>query len=171
MPEKPKKLLPALYGGVIMAVISAVPFLNLVNCLCCAGIMFGGFMAVFFYKNDLGEGMPPLENSDGLALGALAGLFGAVIGTILSAGIFAIVGNVAGQAVVNMMEGMLGDQMPPEALDQMRTSMEDGGFSFMNLVIALIIDPLFGLLGGLIGFQVFKSKTVTMPPPPPAPVR
>ena len=169
MPQKPGKVLPALYGGVIMAVISAVPFLNLVNCLCCAGVMLGGFMAVFFYKNDLREGMPPLENSDALALGALAGLFGAVIGTILAAGIVAIVGNVAGEAIVNMMEGMFGDQMPPEALEGMRQGMEESGLSVMNFVFALIIDPLFGLIGGLIGYQVFKPKAVVMPPPPPVP--
>ncbi len=50
MPEKPSKLMPALYGGVIMGLISGIPFLNLVNCLCCAGVMLGGFMAVFFTR-------------------------------------------------------------------------------------------------------------------------
>jgi len=169
MPQKPSKLLPALYGGVIMAVISAVPFLNIVNCLCCAGVMLGGFMAVFFYKNDLKEGMPPLESADGLALGAMAGLFGAVIGTLLTAWIMAVVGNVAGEAIVNMVEGMFGSQMPPEALEGMRKGLEEKGLSAMNFVFALIIDPLFGLIGGLIGFQVFKPKTVVMPPPPPVP--
>jgi hypothetical protein len=39
----------------------------------------------------------------------------------------------------------------------------------MNFVFALIIDPLFGLLGGLIGYQVFKPKTAVMPPPPRVP--
>jgi hypothetical protein len=53
MPTQPSKFMPALYGGIIMAVISAVPVVNLVNCFCCAGIMLGGFLAVFFFKKEL----------------------------------------------------------------------------------------------------------------------
>ena len=33
----------------------------------------------------------------------------------------------------------------------------------------LVVDPLFGLLGGLIGYAVFKSKTPAVPPQPPLP--
>lgn len=40
------------------------------------------------------------------------------------------------------------------------------GFIFF---VNLIIDPLFGLLGGLIGYAVFKPKTPPVMPPPPAP--
>jgi len=45
----------------------------------------GGFMAVFFYKKDLTESSPPLTNGDGLGLGALAGVVGAVVTMILTA--------------------------------------------------------------------------------------
>ena len=31
MPDKPGKLMPALYGGVIMGVISGIPILSIVN--------------------------------------------------------------------------------------------------------------------------------------------
>lgn len=166
MPEKPSKLLPALYGGIVMSVIGAIPFLNMVNCLCCAGVMLGGFMAVFFYKNELRDGSSPLISGDGLQLGALAGLFGAVIGTLLQFVVLKLVGNVGGEAILGMVENLVGDKMPPESLEQMREGMRDGGISVMSFVFSLIIDPLFGLIGGLIGFQVFKSKTVVMPPPP-----
>jgi hypothetical protein len=167
MPSKPNKMLPALYGGIILAVISNIPFLNFVNCLCCAGVLFGGFMAVFFYKNELGEGSSPLASSDGIQLGALAGLFGAVIGFVLQFLLLKIIGNVTGEAMFSMMENMFGDKMPPESLEQMREGMTEGGVSVMNFVVGLIINPIFGLLGGLIGFQVFKPKTVVLPSPPP----
>jgi hypothetical protein len=172
MPPKPNKMLPALYGGIIMAFISAVPFLNLLNCLCCAGVMLGGFMAVFFYKNEIKEGMPPLESADALALGAIAGVFGAVIGTLLTWGLLAVVGNVAGDALVNILKNTVGDKMPPEALEQMERGMAESSIGFAQLIMALVIDTLFGLLGGLIGYQVFKPKVApVMPPPPPAPAR
>jgi len=48
-----------------MGLISGIPFLNFVNCCCCAGVLFGGFMAVFFYSKELKAGMAPLESSDG----------------------------------------------------------------------------------------------------------
>ena len=66
MKEKPGMLMPALYGGIIMAVISTVPGLSLINCLCCAGVLLGGFMAVFFYKKELMPDMPPMTSSDGI---------------------------------------------------------------------------------------------------------
>jgi hypothetical protein len=175
MPERPSKLLPALYGGVIMGVISAVPFLNLLNCLCCAGIMVGGLMSVFFYKNDLTPSMPPLTSSDGLQLGALAGVFGAIVGTILHAVTLAAFGNVGSETVMQILRSF-GDQIPPQVLDQIESGMQQsGGFSGLSILwtflTSIILDPLFGLLGGLIGYSFFKPKPEMVnvqPPPPPA---
>ncbi|MBP1678521.1 MAG: hypothetical protein H6Q29_432 [Bacteroidetes bacterium] len=172
MPEKPNKLMPALFGGIITGVLSGIPFVNFVNCLCCAGVLLGGFMAVFFYNKDLTPQMPQLTSSDGLQLGALSGVFGAIVGTIISALLLAVVGNVAGQAMFDMVynfydsAGIL-DQMPPDAIDQMEQGMKDSGLSVFNVIISLIIYPIFGLLGGLIGYSVYKPKAGT---PPPAPV-
>jgi hypothetical protein len=163
MPEKPNKLMPALYGGIIMGLISGIPLLSFVNCLCCAGVMFGGFMAVFFYKKQLPPDNQTFTNSDAIALGALAGVFGALIGNVLSGIILLAVGNVAGKlmfdAVMRLYDtlGIL-DKMPPEAVDQMQTGMIDKGLSISSIVISFVIDPLFGLLGGLIGYGILKPK-------------
>ena len=168
MPEKPAKLMPALYGGIIIGVISGIPFLNFVNCLCCAGVLFGGFMAVFFYKNDLTPAMSPLVSGDGIQLGALAGIIGAVISLVISYILILAIGNVAGQAMYDMITSLydsLGilDQIPPESLDQMQQSMMEGELSPMSIVMTLILYPLFGLLGGLIGYSVFKPKGPATP--------
>ncbi len=163
MPEKPGKVLPALYGGIIMGLISGIPFLNLVNCLCCAGILLGGVMSVFFYKNNLTAAMPPLTSSDGIALGALAGVFGAIVETIIAGLIMMAFGNVARQAMMSLMDSSgIMSQMPPEALENMQRSMEEGGLSVFSVVMSFIVAVIFGLLGGLIGYSIFKSKT---PPP------
>ena len=177
MPEKPGKLLPALYGGIVMAVVSAIPFLN---CCCCAWALLGGFLSVFFYKNQLTPAGPLLSNGDSIQLGALAGVFGAAIGTVISIILLATVGNLAGEAIVNLLRGF-SDQIPPEIFDQIEQSLEQGAslapFSIiMGFVFSIIIDPLFGLLGGLIGYAVFKQKTPPMnfqPPPmqPPSQLR
>ncbi len=167
MPEKPNKLLPALYGGIIMGVISGIPFLNLLNCCCCAGVLLGGALAVFFYKNDLKEGMPPLTSGDAIELGAIAGVIGAVIGSILTAGFLAAVGNVSGEAIMGVLQGFK-DRMPPGTLEQMEEKIREGGFSIFQLVMSLVIDTVFGLLGGLIGYAIFKPKPQMLNTQPPA---
>ncbi len=165
--------MPALYGGVVMGLISGIPFVNLINCFCCAGILLGGFLSVFFYKKDL-PGDMALTNSDSLQLGALAGVFGAVVSIILSLLLIYTVGNITGEVMYDFVYGMYDkmgvlSQMSPDQLAQLE-SMKDADFKPMNLVFALIIDPLFGLLGGLIGYTVYKPKAGTksvMPPTPP----
>lgn len=162
----PEKLKPALFGGLIIGLISGIPFLNFINCFCCAGVLFGGFMSVYFYKDQLAPGGPGVTSSDSLQLGALAGAIGAVIGTIVSAAILFTVGNVAGQAFVTMLDsaGIL-EKMPPEAVSQMERGMAEGGLSAVTVIMSLVVDSLFGLLGGLIGYSVFKQKTPQVPPP------
>lgn len=166
MPEKPSMLMPALYGGIIMAVIGAVPGLNLINCLCCAGVMFGGFMAVYFYKKELTPEMPPLQSSDGLQLGALAGVFGGVIGAILTVLITQAMGNIGGEFMLQFMERFR-DSMPPESWDEMEQSIKEGGLSILQIITSLVVSIIFGLLGGLIGYAVLKPKQQMMNVQPP----
>jgi len=174
MPPRPNKLIPALYGGIIMGFISGVPFLNVVNCCCCAGILFGGFMAVFFFKNDLKPDMPALSSSDALAVGALAGVFGAIIASILEATVMLTMGNLAGNTIVDLIlkfydRAGIRDQLPPQALDQLE-AFRLARYTPLLFIRSMIVHPLFGLLGGLIGYGVFKPKAIPIvPPPPPAP--
>jgi hypothetical protein len=172
MPEKPSKLMPALYGGIIMGAISGIPFLNLVNCLCCAGVILGGFMAVFFYSKDLKPADPPLTNSDGLQLGALAGVFGAIVGVALTVIIHFTLGGITNEATSGMIMALydkLGilNRMPPEAVEQMQETMRSRALSPLTIIPAFIIDPLFGLIGGVIGYSVYKTKGPATPVPPP----
>jgi hypothetical protein len=159
MPQKPDKFLPAMYGGIIMGVLSATPFLSFVNCLCCAGILFGGFMSVYFYKKALTDEMEALTSADGMGLGAFAGVFGAVVSTILSGLFYLMFGNLVNEAIVGWLQssGAL-QQMPPEARAQIEQGMIEQGFSIIGVVISFILLPLFGLLGGLIGYAVFRKR-------------
>lgn len=162
--QKPDKFLPALYGGIIMGAISAVPFLNFVNCLCCAGIIFGGFIAVFLYRNNFTPDTPPFTTGDCLAVGAMAGVVGAVVATVLDQVFLLLFGNVLKEFILQFLESMNLD-IPEGALEEIRKRIEEvptGVISiFIELVFGLILYPIFGLLGGLIGYAVWK-------PPAPA---
>ena len=167
MPDKPGKFLPALYGGIIMGVISGVPGLSIVNCLCCAGIMLGGFMAVFFYKKELKESHPPLTNGDALGLGALSGVFGAVVASLLGALFSHLFGFGMGMGMERLHNMGLSDQIPPETLKMIESLTSGGAIFGLGLIVHLVLMPLFGLIGGLIGYSVFKPKGPVGPPPAP----
>ncbi len=173
MNQKPDRFIPALYGGIIMALISSVPFLSLINCLCCAGILFGGFMAVFFYKNNFTPDTPPFTSGDCVAVGALAGVVSAVIGTILSFLFLAMFGNVMAEFIVNALRNS-NLQIPEEVYAQIEQAMNGAMTVFVVVTTffkTLVIDVVFGLLGGLIGYSIFKPKQQPgMPPPPMAPM-
>ena len=168
MNPKPDKFIPALYGGIIMALVSAIPFVNLINCLCCAGILLGGFMAIYFYKNNFTPDTPPFTAGDCVAVGAIAGVVGAVVGTILSLVFVALFGNPIGELLLQFLENS-NLQIPEEALENMRQSLSEGMTLFsiiFGFIIAIFFYPLFGLLGGLIGYSVYKPKQRVIPPPP-----
>lgn len=168
--QKPDKFVPALYGGLIMGVVSAIPIVNLVNCFCCAGVLLGGFLAVFFYKNNFTPDTPPYTAGDCLTVGALAGLFGAFTSVILSAITVMIFGDVMREFIQRFLEEG-GFDIPDDVMDEIRRTIEEtptGMESILiNLFFSLVIYPIFGLLGGLIGYGVWKPKQSTMGTPSP----
>lgn len=159
--ERPSKTGPALIGGTVMGLISATPFLNLINCLCCAGIILGGFLAVFFYKDQLTPEMAPLQPSDGVSLGALAGVFGFIVSTLLQVFIYALFGPVGTEAAINLILQLFeaaGFDIPPEAYDEMKEAAQESPIQPFSLFISFILSVVFGIVGGLIGAAVFKPK-------------
>ena len=82
MEERPDKLRPALIGGALIGIISAIPIISLINCFCCAGVVIGGIVAVHLYNKNLG-GLE-LTSSEGVVIGLMAGASGALISTILT---------------------------------------------------------------------------------------
>lgn len=169
--ERPSKFVPALLGGVIMGAF-ALPILNYVNCLCCAGIMLGGLLGVLFYKNRLTPESPPLTSGDGVAIGALAGVFGAILGTVINVAVMMIATSSMGMMEAFQQFEERGVEMPDflrEMIGDIMLGRVNAILVFFVLIFDFIIYPLFGLLGGLIGAAIFKPKLQQVPPPTPPP--
>lgn len=167
MYEKPDKLIPALYGGIIIGVISSVPFLNLINCLCCAGIIGGGVLSVFFYKQNFTPDTQPFSKGDCLTVGVYAGIVGAFVGTILDVVFLMTFGNVVGQFIMDNIQNM-DIEIPEESLEAIKQAFQEtiSFYSVMfSLISSLILNSIFGLLGGLIGYNIFKPKQTMIQPP------
>ena len=155
-------LLAALLGGLVMAVLSNFPVLNLLNCLLCAWVWLSGILAVFFYRR-FETVNPALSIGQGLALGAVAGVVGAIIGAILGA----IFGGLGLAAVMNSVKSMPG--YDPSSMDQFTNLIAGGGISIFSMFCNGIFYALFGAVGGLIGTALIWKAPAQLPPAPPAP--
>ena len=169
------KMKPALIGGVVLGLLSAIPFVNMVNMCCCAWAIAGGVLAANMYiKNSTS----PVSTGDGAQVGAIAGVIGAVIYLVLGVPL----GIMAGQAMVGSMTGMFERMMPPEQAAEVRRQMEmqqaaQGGFidqlpqALMFGLIGAILLVVFATVGGLIGTAIFEKRKggAGAPPPPPPP--
>ena len=160
------KLQPVLLGGLVIGVLSSLPVISMGNCLCCAWVILGGMVATYLLQ----QAQPmAVEGVDGAITGLLAGLAGAVIGTLLSIPIQMVMGTMSGDVVQRIL-----DQSSGEMPSEMRSTIEaftrggaGGAIILIGLVFSLFVNAIFGAIVGLLGTVVFKPSTP--PPPPPVP--
>lgn len=144
------KLKPAVLGGLVVGILSAIPF---VNYCCCLWAIGGGLLAGMLY---IKASPVRVTTGDGAVLGALAGVVGGAIYLVLAIPIALLWGAAAmEQAFRNS-----GVQMP------------------LSGTLLIIVGSLFAAvclialstLGGLIAVPIFeKRKDAVAPPPPVAP--
>ncbi|HAV24394.1 MAG TPA: hypothetical protein DCX46_13090 [Bacteroidetes bacterium] len=175
MLEKPSKQRAVLLGAAIIAAISGIPGLNLINCCCCAGIIVGGMMSVYFYLQDFRVDSAPLETSDALVVGLLSGLLGAVAATVMTTMFSFVLGPLESELMGKFYEKMIdrlvdGGSLPADLADQLRDQMDKSladavtfGGIVLNLFLSIILYPVFGMLGGLIGYGIFRKKSTPAP--------
>ena len=160
MEETPSKLVPALIGGSVIGVLSVVPLVNMGNCLCCMWVVLGGAVGAYFYWREL----PPervFSSGEGAVVGLLSGVFGALFGTFLGYFFMAVVGfNPAQEFLQTLLES--GWDISPEVEEALEVLQDRGGvspfFVFAGLFFSLIIDSLFGAVGGIIGAALFRKR-------------
>ena len=158
------KVKPALIGGVVLGLLSVIPFVSAVNVCFCLWAILGGMLATYLYvKNS----PTPANAGDGAVLGALAGLIGGVISVILGIP----VAYAMGPTMRNMMVGLL-ENVDPRQAEMIREQFEAAGNAMgpiiINALIMAVLLFIFAIIGGLIGIPLFeKRKGGAMPPPPP----
>jgi hypothetical protein len=154
----PARLQPALFGGLFIGVLSALPIINIGNC-CCLWVLGGGVLATYLMQ----QNHPfPIAAADGALVGLLAGLIGGILGTLLSIPIEMMMGPIQKQ----LMERILShNQEIPDETRRILETMSVGAVAIaFKLVFSVFIGAVFGMLGGLLGVALFKKKD--LPPPP-----
>lgn len=157
----PSYLQPALYGGLVMGVLSALPFVAAGNVCCCLWVICGGGLAAYLMQ----QAQPaPLSPGDGALVGLLAGLIGAFVQTALSIPISILVGPMEREMVRRFAE--MAGTMPPEIRDIFdRYNSETPALAFLvigrivSLFFWLFLGAIFSTIGGLLGAALFRKNT------------
>ena len=154
---------PALVGGVVLGVLSALPVVAAGNLCCCLWVVSGGLVASYiFQQNHSG----PITPGDGALVGLLAGLVGACVQTIVSIPVEILVAPMERAMLQRFME--IAGNMPFEmrdAIDRYASSGAPFGMlgvilrRIIGLMFMLFIGAIFSTLGGLLGAFIFRKES------------
>ena len=176
--QAPSMIRPALISGVAFGIAGAIPFVNMLNCACCALIIGCGFVAAYLQAQQCKTVGVAFQPNHGAQVGLLSGLIYGVVTTVVSSLFNLAFGLGDWQDIVQQMDEI--GTLDPEVMDQIARFMESTGPSVMvlfGLFISLLFGAIFATIGGLIGGSVFKIEASDEPPfmgsdaPPPPPVQ
>ncbi|VAX26677.1 hypothetical protein MNBD_IGNAVI01-628 [hydrothermal vent metagenome] len=162
-----KKYLSPLIVGFGAGVLSIVPVAKSFGC--CLIIPVAAFIALLLEQkanNDYSK----MEIKQGLLFGLLTGLYAALFGTILDFFITFITKNNDIVATYSELQKMI-NQFPiseelkdnvmsilGNVVESIRTTGISLIYTFSVLVNNLILNSVFGMLGGIIGVQILNSR-------------
>jgi hypothetical protein len=162
--SQPSQFTAVIIATFIMVFISLFPVLNLLNMICCAGIILGGAAGTFYYARQLEKNGMFIQNKDGVMIGLLAGIISAILCVIISTLIYMILRFNPVEDVYKMSD-QFGFKMPPESEKMLRGIFEEynqKGFStFMigiELLTRIVTHCIFGPVGGLIAASIFNKR-------------
>lgn len=143
---------PALLGGLVMGVLSALPIISAGNLCCCLWVVMGGVVAAYLLQ----QARPaPLTAGDGALVGLYAGVVGAVISVLLSIPITMLIGPFERQVMER-----LGESAGVDLSQYFDDSMRPGMFLMLGCIM-LFVGAIFSTLGGLLGAAIFRKPRPT----------
>jgi hypothetical protein len=162
MDKQPNRMIPVIYGTFVMTSISVLPFINFINLFFCSGIILGGIAGVFIYNKQLSGTTIKLTSKDGVMIGILCGILSGILVSSFNF-IFMLISK---HNPIDEMSSVLKDfSLPPEVMVQMNKFSDEFnnyGFSptisIVSLFSNLIIYPLFGMIGAVLGVAIINKK-------------
>jgi len=152
-------MMPAVWGGVLIGVLSALPIVAAANLCCCMWVIAGGLMSAYLLQSNSPQA---ITTGDGAVVGLLAGLIGAVVHTFVSLPINLLMGGVTQRLMQQIVNNA--PDIPDNVRQMMETMGNSAGFSILGVVVGfmfwLFCGAVFATLGGLLGAVFFKKKNV-----------
>lgn len=159
---------PALIAGGVAGILSAVPMINYVNCLCCLWVVAAGAFGVYLLKKGTAG---PISKSDGALVGAVTGLVAAMAKTIAAIPLRGF-DLALSRRFLDRLAELAPSEMPAgwdKWLDQGAGPLTPA-FLILGLFLTSIIFAAFGALGGVIGTALFsRIERPAQPIDPPQP--
>ena len=156
------KLKPAIIGGVVLGILSIIPFVNWANFCCCLWAILGGVLASYLY---IKQSPVPVKPGDGAIVGALAGVFGAAIFVVIGIPLGLLLGTV----IANILAEIISN-IDPSVARQIRFQTA-AGQSIVGAIIrgfgGALLLILFSTIGGLLGVPIFEKRKASGITPPP----
>ena len=156
---------PALFGGLVMGVLSALPIVAAGNLCCCLWVISGGVVAAYILQQNQPT---PIKQGDGALVGLLAGVIGAFVYLLISIPITVLVAPLERAVLERVIETAGG--MPPEFRRYFDSSAIGGLGLVISFILMLFGGAVFSTVGGLIGAVIFRKPlgpgTIDVAPPP-----
>lgn len=160
-------LVPSLLGGLFIGVLSALPFVNIVNC-CCLWIFTGGLLAAWVLQQNEDQ---PIGTSRGALVGMMAGGVGAFVWLVVTIVLDPIVVPFQQQMLATIAPNAT--DVPPrvrEMLDAMSEPEAAPVRWLMGFLSQLFLSAVFSTLGGVVGSSIFRPSSHPGVPPPLPPI-
>jgi hypothetical protein len=158
---------PALLGGLLIGVLSSLPIVSAGNLCCCLWVIVGGLLTVYLQQQNRPD---PLETSEAIIGGLIAGLVGAVITGLVQMVMMSFTSAMWQPEVQRALEE--NPEIPPQVRDFMLRLFSGEGLGVILILVMLPIYAIFSMLGALLGLAFFRKKppvvppAATVPPPP-----
>jgi hypothetical protein len=150
-------LLSSLIAGVVIGLLGGLPIISIANCVLCIWVWLGAILGVWLYKR-FAKPAPAATMGQGALIGLVSGVIGAVIVWLIS-----LITRAAATDAIAQVFQAAGVEVP---------SFLGAGVALAGVLIDLVLYAIFGVVGGLIGAAIFKTKApepVAAVVPPPAP--
>ena len=142
---------PALIGGAVVGVLSALPIVSAGNVCCCLWVVCGGAVAAYVLQQNQSA---PVTPGDGALAGALAGLAGAFIFLVLSIPIALVMAPMQRLMIERVIES---GSVPPEFRELAGTYAGGLVGVTVGFFLQLFVGSIFATLGGVLGAAIFKK--------------
>ncbi len=148
-----KRHQPALLGGLLIGALSSLPLISAANLCCCLWVVAGGVLTTYLAQQNRET---PLETSEAVVEGLLAGLIGAVLTVLVSYAMLSWTGPLWQDQVRSQIES--NPDLPPQAREWVLRLLNTQGVALIQLVVTVPLYAIFGMLGSLLGLAFFKKK-------------
>lgn len=161
---KDNKLIAIIIGTICITFFTMTPLLNLINLFCFAGVALGSFLASVYYCSKARQNEVEIYIKDGVLIGLFSGILSSVVVVLISM-FSTIISKTNPMIEISEMFNSFFKTVPNEinnVIQQLSDEYETLGYSptlmLTMLVMNLLIYPVVGLVGGLLGVVLKRNS-------------